>query len=212
MTDPDEQEIACGLRSGSTTAWCALYDRHAEGVWRLVARQMGGSSSEVADVVQETFLAAARSAHGFDAARGSLWGWLSGIARRHVALHWRMRKRQQRLYEADGRPALERERIMAWLENRAIRPPDAMILAETADLVRTALVDLPDEYAALLTQRYCDDEPVEHLAGAAGSTATAIRSKLARARRAFREAFAAVAPSHCLLDPPPVQTGDVHYE
>lgn len=207
MTDPDEHGIACGLRSGSTTAWCALYDRHAEGVWRLVARLMGASQSDVADVVQETFLAAARSARGYDAARGSLGVWLSGIARRHVALHFRGERRHRRLHADDGRPAIERQRIIAWLENRTSRPPDELAHAETTELVRATLVELSDEYATLLARRYFDEAPVEHLASTAGCTETAIRSRLARARRAFRQAFVALVPSEASRLVPDPESG-----
>ncbi len=195
MSQPDDAEIACGLRTGSTTAWCALYDRHAAAVWRLVARLMGGSRSEVADVVQETFLAAAKSARGYDASRGSLWVWLGGIARRQVAHYFRSRQRQRKLHEADGRPAIERERIVAWLENRTSRPPEELARTETAELVRAAIADLPDEQAALLVERYIEDTSVEVMAAAAACTDTAMRSRLARARRAFRNVFVGLAPS-----------------
>src|SRR6185437_12447852 len=85
MDEQQERDIARGLRAGEADAWRALYDAHAERVWRAVARLMGAQAVDVADVVQETFLAAARSADSYDAARGSLWWWLWGIARRQVA-------------------------------------------------------------------------------------------------------------------------------
>ena len=70
---------------------------------------MGPPGSDVADVVQETFLAAARSAATFDPGRGPLRVWLWGIARRHVALHYRKKALHHRLLlargaAADGRP------------------------------------------------------------------------------------------------------------
>jgi RNA polymerase sigma-70 factor, ECF subfamily len=195
MNEQDEHDIACGLRSGSTTAWCALYDRHAEDVWRLVARLMGSSQSDVADVVQETFLAAARSAHGYQAARGSLWVWLSGIARRQVALNFRVRRRNQRLYTENGRPAIERERIIAWLENRSTEPLQELARAETIEFVRATFVELPEEYADILVLRYLDGVTVDELAVLDQSTKTAIRSRLARARHAFRRVFLTLAPS-----------------
>src|SRR6516165_9585156 len=91
-----ERAIAQGLRDGKPEAWRALYDAYAERVWRCVARLLGPESADVADVVQETFLAAARSARTFDAARGTLWLWLWGIARNQVAVHCRKEKRQDR--------------------------------------------------------------------------------------------------------------------
>ena len=93
MDDREEREVARGLRHGRCEAWHALYEAYCRQVWHLVGRLMGSDSADVADVVQETFLAAARSARGYDAARGSLWSWLVGIARRHVALHYRKQRR-----------------------------------------------------------------------------------------------------------------------
>ncbi|HND55545.1 MAG TPA: hypothetical protein PLV92_24190, partial [Pirellulaceae bacterium] len=43
--------------------------------------------------------------------------------------------------------------------------------------------------AALLTAKYLDDRSLEQLVGLFGGTVEALKSKLARARREFREAF-----------------------
>jgi len=42
---------------------------------------------EVADIVQETFLAANRMSDRLDLQSGSLWDWLWGIARRQMLRH-----------------------------------------------------------------------------------------------------------------------------
>ena len=97
LDEQQERLIAQGLREGKTNAWQALYDAYAERVWRGVARLLGPQSSDVADVVQETMMAAARSARTFDATRGSLWPWLWGIAHNHIALHLRKQERRRRL-------------------------------------------------------------------------------------------------------------------
>jgi DNA-directed RNA polymerase specialized sigma24 family protein len=80
-----EQEIAKGLQKGDRQAWLQLYEACAESLWQNVARLMGYDCSAVPDVVQEAFLAAARSAKNFDSRQGSLWIWLWGIARRRIA-------------------------------------------------------------------------------------------------------------------------------
>src|SRR5437016_1418205 len=89
LDEQQERLLAQGLRAGKIEAWQALYDAYAERVWRAAARLLGPDCTDVADVVQETMMAAARSAAAFDPKRGSLWVWLSGIARNHVALHFR---------------------------------------------------------------------------------------------------------------------------
>ncbi len=184
MDDRAARAIAEGLRAGDSSAWRELYDSFAVPTWRLVARWLGANSADVADVVQETFLAAARSAQNFDPDKGSLWWWLCGIARNQAALHGRRTaRRRQVIGEIES---LDDPEFAAPFEG----DPCAMLLvAEQAEIVRAVLLELPDEYALLLSAKYFDDVSVEELAAATRSSEVAVRSKLARARGAFRVAF-----------------------
>jgi len=181
------REIVAGLRRGSREAWSQLYEAYAERLWREVFRLMGGKSDDVADVVQEVLLAAAKSARNFNPERGSLWHWLMGIARHQVAL--RFRQQTARLANArrwwlslDG-PAKE------WLAGTRDAPPDVLESKELASLVRATLLKIPTHYQTLLTRRHLDgDSPVE-IAAQTDSTPQAVRARLVRARRAFRRAF-----------------------
>jgi RNA polymerase sigma-70 factor (ECF subfamily) len=197
-TEPDGQ-IADGLRVGDPDAWAALYRTHFDAVWRSVARLVGPNSADVADVVQETFLAAARSVESYDPKRGSLQLWLSGIARNHVGNHFRERCRRQRLHEGGDLAADVAERLAQWLDGRDPAPPITLAAAEQAEAVRDVLAELPKDYRSLLVAKYCDNASVETIARAEDSSAGAIRSKLARARRAFRDTFARW--SNCDEDP-----------
>ena len=138
MDEHQERDVARGLSAGDPDAWRALYDAYATRVWRSVARLMGPCAADVADVVQETFLAAARSACNYDPDRGTLWLWLWGIARVNVALHYRKLDRLHRVREklaADG--ALARH-----LNGQS----DATAAGELAALVRATLTELPADY------------------------------------------------------------------
>lgn len=190
LDEQQERRLVQGLRDGKTDAWQALYDAYAERVWRAVARLLGPQCSEVADVVQETMLAAARSARMFDGRRGSLWLWLAGIARNHAVLHLRKQDRRQRLAKA----AAGNGELLRWLEGKELSPPGALATAELAALVRATLGELPADYALLLTARYLDGETVTEIALREGASEVAVRSKLARARSAFRAAFGPYAP------------------
>ena len=188
MNDPEQ--LAAHLRAGSAEAWHELYDAFAEAVWRCVARRVGPHAAEVADIVQETFLAAARSARTFDPARGSLWSWLSGIARRQAALHFRRKQTRPAGNAHRGVPgSAENGTILDWLDGRAAEPADLLAAAETAAAVRQVLAELPLDYEMLLVGKYLDGLSLEELAEEDDSNAVAVSSKLARARRAFREAF-----------------------
>ena len=181
----DEQrsgEIVRGLREGRRDAWEALYDAHAGRVWRGVARLLGPHSADVADVVQEAMLAAARSARTYDPAKGSLWNWLWGIARMQVLLHHRKRGRHDRWKHAGM--------LADWMDKAEATPCGLLETAELRAMVRETLTELDGPCEALLTARYLDGDSVARMAVREKTTETAIRSRLARAREAFRRAFA----------------------
>jgi RNA polymerase sigma-70 factor (ECF subfamily) len=190
MDDTQERRIAQGLREGNPDAWRDLYDAFAERVWRGVARLLGPAASDVADVVQETFIAAAKSARGFDPAKGTLWLWLWGIARMHVALHFRKKDRHDRLTRARDWLAAGNGRLRRWFDGREPSPAEALEASELGELVRATLAELPQEYEDVLTAKYLDGQSVEQLARRDRCTEVAVRSRLARARGAFRDVFA----------------------
>ena len=195
MDKETEREIAEGLQEGDRHAWLQLYETYAERVWQNVARLMGYDCPAVADVVQETFLAAARSAKNFDPGRGSLWMWLCGIARRQIALYYR--KQNPKIVLAKARSwwdSLDGQRS-DWINAREDTPPEVLEARELAGLVRFALIKLPDEYQALLLAKYVDGQPMERIADDRDCSPVAVTSKLARARKAFRVAFSKLIQS-----------------
>ncbi len=184
-----EREIAKGLQEGNRQAWLRLYEAYAKPVWKNIARLMGNNSAAVADVVQETFLAAARSARNFDPDRGSLWAWLWTIANRQVALYYRKRKSNPVLTQAQNWwTALDGEKL-GWIDAKTDAPPDILQSRQLATLVRYTLSELPPEYQTLLLAKYVDSQPADRIAEQMSCSPVAVRSKLARARKAFRKAF-----------------------
>jgi RNA polymerase sigma-70 factor, ECF subfamily len=189
LDEPEQLAVIRGLRTGDRDAWCRLYDAYSVDIWRYVARSLGSAEEAVADVVQETFLAAARSARAFDPTRGTLWTWLCGIAHHGVAAHWRDAKRSARVKLLAEQKAGEIEHWFATSD-----PADVLLeRAELAEVVRMLLAGMSADYAALLTAKYLDDQTLVQLAEQFGGTVEALKSKLARARREFREAFERLA-------------------
>ena len=139
MEETQERLVAQGLRAGHADAWRALYDAFAERVWRAVARLVGPSSADVADIVQETFMAAARAGRQYDPEKGAVWFWLWGIARRQLALHYRKQQRQDRLRLAETWLANGNGRLQRWLDGHAEPPGSALEAGELAELVRATL-------------------------------------------------------------------------
>jgi len=190
MDRQTETEIAEGLRHGDRDAWLTLYDLYAQKVWRDVARLMGSDAASVADVVQETFLAAARSAGNFNPRRGSLWVWLWTIAKRQVALHYRKGRQRSALVQAQAWWNSLNGQKDDWLQGVEKPPVDVLESRELAELVRCTLEELPAEYQVLLMAKYVDGASIEQVADQVKGSRIGTRSKLARARKAFRKVFA----------------------
>ncbi len=184
LNEQDQHAVIEGLRRGSREAWNRLYDGYSVDLWRYIARLVGPRSEDVADVVQETLLAAATAARGFDRQRGTLWSWLTGIAHNQTSLYWRRLDRTQRLKELAEAGAGELARCFD--EQSGL---DALERSERLDLVRYVLTQLTPDYALLLTAKYLDELSLEQLVGQCGGTTESLKSKLARARREFRRRF-----------------------
>jgi len=164
MDKSKECQIAQGLQQGDRQAWQQLYEAYAKPVWRNISRLTGGDSAVIADLVQETFLAAARSAHSFKPDRGTLWGWLWTIASRQVALYYRGKKPESMLNQArQWWTSLDGEKF-DWIDAKADMPSDILESQELAVLVRLALSELVGDYQTLLLAKYVENQPVWQIA------------------------------------------------
>ncbi len=189
MDKQTDTEIGKGLRQGNRDAWLKLYDLYADKLWHNVARLMGDDPASVADIVQETFLAAARSAGNFDPRRGCLWVWMWVIAKRQVALHYRKYRPNAALVQAQKWWTSLNGQKDDWLQGTEKPPAEVLESRELAELVRYTLEELPAEYQVLLMAKYVDGAAVQEIADQVNGSSIAVRSKLARARKAFRGVF-----------------------
>lgn len=175
VTQPDP-DLTCG----DSEEWRALYDLYCARVWTYVSTMLGTDKAAVADVVQETFLAAARAAHQFDPQRGTHWSWLSRIAHNQAALYWR-RAGTRRI--DPGEPRFDDS------PGGGGSPDEPLQQAETIERVRRVLADMSGDSASLLEAKYADGMSVAELVELFGGTTEGVRSRLAKARREFRRRF-----------------------
>lgn len=190
MQTSKQEQIVQGLKAGDKEAWLTLYDAYSRRVWQNVARLVS-DPAVVPDIVQETFLEAARSAHTYDAEKGSLWVWLWTLARRQLALYFRKQERcvgldrLRRWWSTlDGRKRQMVENLEA--------PVNLLASQELGELVRHCLTRLDAEHQMLLLAKYLDEQSADSIAGQLNCSVVAVRSKLARARKAFRREFSAI--------------------
>ena len=188
---PESSDDVAGLRSGSPEAWGALCEKYSERHWRYVARLLGSEHDAVADAVQETFLAAARSAAKFDPERGTVWAWLTGIAHHQVALHWR-KKATRRIDPAE--PQFDDS------PGGGASPEDRLLTDDSVQDVRRILAGLSADYTSYLLAKYSDGLSVEEMVDRFGGTVESVRSRLARARREFKKQYEAATVSEIAPD------------
>lgn len=181
MTDEQRRlKSVEGLSQTSRDHWVSMYCEYSERVWDYVATLIGSDQFAVGDAVQETFLSAARGFKQFDADRGTIWSWLTGIAHRQVALYWRRQRRE--LIASDTR-------LPEPLDSSSLEPSFQLQRDETVAQVRQILSEMSAESAALLIGKYNDGLSVAQLMEQWGGTFEGVRSKLARARSDFQRRY-----------------------
>ncbi|SDS35135.1 RNA polymerase sigma factor [Actinoplanes derwentensis] len=158
-----------------------LFDEHAPGLWRFLARQVDAVQAE--DLVAETFLTAWTAREQYRAERGSGRAWLYGIAVNLLRRHHRVQAQQSRMsLRLVGRSrfdegAGERERVEERLDARTRVAGLASAIAALADGDREVL--LLNSLAGFDTRE---------IAAALGVPEGTVRSRLHRVRRDLREA------------------------
>ncbi len=163
-------------------------------LYRFCLYRLGRDPGLCEDVVQETLLRAIRRLDRYDPQRsgGDIFGWLTGLARNEIRRALAGRSSAASLESLWARMDKELLRVYARLE---AEPFGAELLqrAETREMVNAAMSQLPPQYGAALEAKYVAGRSVRDIAGAFQLSEKAVESLLARARKAFRTTFLALA-------------------
>jgi RNA polymerase sigma-70 factor (ECF subfamily) len=201
MRPPQEtdEELLLQMRSGDEQAFLNLYRRRQGAIFRF-ALHMSGSAALAEDITQEVFLALIRDDCGYDPERGTLSGYLFGIARKLV-LRAVERGRADVALEAESEDFGSMEMMV---DDDPLRD---LTHRERIDALRRAVRALPRRYREVVV--LCDLEEVDYADAAVilGCPIGTVRSRLHRARallldklnqeRKFRPAMA-WNPARCL--------------
>lgn len=157
-------------------AFAAIFDRHYDEIAGFLRRRLPMSAAD--DLAAETFLVAFRARRSFDHSRGSVRGWLYGIAW-NLLRHW---------LRGQGRQARAMARFPVDRADDITEEIDERLdgLAEQAVLLE-ALEALSEEERSVLVLRAWTDLSYEEIAATLGIRVGTVRSQLARARRKARE-------------------------
>lgn len=172
-----DEELLRLMMAGDGEAFEELYDRRQGGVYRFALR-MSGSAEIAEDVTQDVFMALMRDGHQFDPSRGNVAGYLFGMARHRVL----RRLQRERSFvsmnddEEDGGESFDDLLI-------ADGDPFAdLTRSETVDLVRRAVLALPEHYREVVALCSLGEMSYEQAAEVIGCPVGTVRSRLNRAR------------------------------
>ncbi|MEU8820899.1 RNA polymerase sigma factor [Actinoplanes sp. NPDC048796] len=158
-----------------------LFDEHAPGLWRYLARQVGAVQAE--DLVAETFLTGWSARGDFRPERGTARSWLFGIAVNLLRRHHRTQAQQQRLSE---RLSGHSTRVDGTEDQVAERVDARARLAGLA----AAIAALPDGDRDVLLLSSLAGLDTREIAAALAIPEGTVRSRLHRVRRTLRSASA----------------------
>ncbi len=186
---PPDLELLERMRDGAEEAFTALYRRYQGTIYRYVL-QMSGEAALAEDVTQEVFMVLIRESSHFDPERGTLGGYLMGIARNHLLRS----KGQWATYlqlgdEKDGGPpAVVQDRISS------DDPLGDLTRREKIESLKQAIQTLPVHYREVVI--LCDLEEYSYLEAASvlRCSVGTIRSRLHRAHALLVDRLKAPSP------------------
>ena len=177
----EDAELISRLGRGEPEAAVALYDAYFDRIYALVFNQVARNREVAQDIVQETFLAALKSAGKFNG-RSRAYTWLYSIATKKVADFYRRQKRvsKHQVELANGDLDLER------LSDSKQSAPEAVESDEESHAVQQALSGLPLHYRQVLVLKYTEEIPVLEISQIMGRSPKSIEGLLTRAREELR--------------------------
>jgi RNA polymerase sigma-70 factor, ECF subfamily len=190
---------------GDEDAFTLLYHRKHPAIYRF-ALHMSGNCTVAEDVTQEVFVTLIRDAKRFDPARGTLGGFLFGIARNHLRRRWELERNSVPLPEtADELDAL----LSSYSSGRSNGSHhvsangngnghgsivssfpihrDELVSQENVNRVRQAIATLPENYREVVVLCELDEMSYEDAAAVLDCPVGTVRSRLHRARALLLE-------------------------
>jgi RNA polymerase sigma-70 factor (ECF subfamily) len=185
----DEVALLARLRAGEDAAFEELVRTYSPRLL-TVARRIVGNDEDARDVVQDAFLSAFRSLQRFHG-DSRLSTWLHRIVVNGALMKLRTRRRKPEesiepllpAFLSDGHYA---EKFSAWSERADL----ALSRAETRELVRRRIDELPESFRTVLLLRDIEGMNTEETAELLETTANAVKIRLHRARQALRALLA----------------------
>ena len=169
-----EQLPVSQARAGEPAAWDALFHRYQLPLYVYVFELVHDEQASL-DLVQETFIAAARHLGGLRD-DGKFGSWLFGIAHQKCIQRWRKQ----------GREEIWREEIADTPDEFENGPDDLLIRQEQEAEFMNLLNHLPLPQRAVLLLHFVENFSLEEIARITQAPLGTVKSRLHHAKRALR--------------------------
>lgn len=185
----DDRRLARRVLAGDEQAFRRFFDEHYGRLYRFALARLGGDETAAEDIVQQTMTKALCKLATYKA-ESQLQTWLCAICRNDIADWTRARCRYEaRIVLAEDQPGI-RAAIESFRAPDTDEPAQAFQRSEAARLIQVALDRLPVKYGNALEWKYVEGYTSQEIADRLGIGYEAAQSLLARARRAFADAYA----------------------
>ncbi len=194
MTDPVAEDVRLVelLCHGDASAAHELYRRHGAALLRF-GLAMGASRQVAEDMVHDTFVEFLHDPRRFEASRGSVAGYLYGIARHQWSRASRRRRR-----EADETPegpgADDASEVVA--EAASSDTADSLDRATLIERVRAAVAALPVAHREVVALCDLEELPYATVAQILECPVGTVRSRLHRARALLAQSLDSTGTAH----------------
>ena len=179
-----DQELLRQLAKGDEAAFVALYERYQGPLYRF-ALHMSGNTATAEEVTQEVFMLLMKKPKGYEPEKGSLAGYLFGIAR-NLARRSMQRSRldqpiDDETFDHENDPALASDAdLLAELSN-----------AELIECLRRAVLALPEQYREVVALCELEEMSYADAAAALDCSPGTVASRLHRARAMLKSRLSA---------------------
>jgi RNA polymerase sigma-70 factor (ECF subfamily) len=188
---PQDLELAKRLARGDEAEFARFFDEYYPRIFRFALARFRGDEEAADELAQRTLCRACRKVHLYRG-EASLFTWLCQICRHEMHDFIAANRRDgERVRSFDDDPAL-RAALESIPADSAFDPVVAAARADATQLVRLVLDHLPPRYGDALEWKDIEGAEVREIATRLAVTALAAESLLARARRAFKQAWLSV--------------------
>ncbi|HMP75828.1 MAG TPA: sigma-70 family RNA polymerase sigma factor [Kiritimatiellia bacterium] len=192
VLDPPDVELVARARDGDYSAYEELVRRYQRRVYALVYN-MTSHKQDAEDMVQDVFVKAYRSLHGFKG-DSSFYTWIYRIAVNRTINFLKKRKRKAGDVSLDDvDQAIERDPDYVELRARE-SPVRDMTLNELQKKLNAALQTLSEKHRTVVVLHDIQGLPHEEIASITNSSVGTVRSRLFYARQHLQRELAEYAP------------------